>query len=115
MFSKNLLILKIFSVFVLVVVFSFYFFRQSKDFILGPSISVNSPVNGQTLSSSLVLVSGRVSNSSSFELNGQEVMTDSYGNFEKGLLLAKGYNIIELSAEDKYGRTANKRLEVVLE
>ena len=114
MFNKHLLILKISVVFCLVVVFSFYFFRQSKDFILGPSIFVEAPVNGQTLLSSPVVISGRVLNSSSFQLNGQEIMTDSSGNFKKKLLLAKGYNIIEMSAEDKFGRTTDKRLEVVL-
>jgi len=65
------------------------------------------------LTDSFISVSGKVSNVSNLLVNGQKILADGFGNFEKSLLLARGYNIIELLAEDKFGRVATKKLEVV--
>lgn len=112
--KRPIVFIKLFIIFVIVVLFGFYFFHQSKAFLLGASIVVNYPKDGQTLVDSLILIKGKALNCSSFFINGQKVLTDNFGNFEKNLILARGYNIIELSAQDKFERLINKRIEVVL-
>ncbi len=99
---------------VVAVLIGFYFFHQSKAYILGPQINIITPLNGETLSHSYVLVKGQAMNISNLLVNGHTVLSGNLGNFETGLLLARGYNIIEISAKDKFGRTAGKKLEVVI-
>ena len=112
--KRPILFIKLFVVLAVVVLLGFYFFHQSKAFLLGPNITVNFPKDGQTLTDSLVSIKGSVLNSAVFFINGQKILTDSSGNFEKKLILAKGYNVIELLAEDKFERSVNKKIEVVL-
>ncbi len=98
----------------IVCVVGFYFFHQSKAYIIGPQINIITPLNGETLAHSYVLIKGESANVSSLSVNGHPVLAGNFGNFETGLLLAKGYNIIRISAKDKFGRTAVKKLEVVV-
>jgi len=91
-----------------------YFFYQSRIFLLGPQLSVEYPLSGQTLKNSLLLIKGQALNASSVLINGQQVLCDSMGNFSRKLLLAQGYNIIEITVRDKFGREVNKKLPVVL-
>jgi hypothetical protein len=112
--SRPLFYIKLFAVLGVVIVLGFYFFHQSKDFLMGPRITVDYPQNGQTLNNPLVSIKGKVLNAATLLVNGHAIITDNFGNFEKKLLLAKGYNIIELSAKDKFGRVIDKKLEVVL-
>ena len=113
--THPLLYIKIFVAVLIVGVLGFYFFHQSRAFLFGPKIVVNNLQNGQALNKSLVLIEGRVLNSVNLLINGQAVLTDDTGNFSKKHILANGYNIIELSAEDKFGRVANKKLELVFQ
>ena len=93
----------------------FYFFHQSRSFLSGPKIKINiPPVVIIESGDPFFTLRGVIANTDFLFINGAKVLPDSSGNFEKTLLLAKGYNIIELSAEDKYGRAENKKLEVVL-
>lgn len=91
-----------------------YFFHQSKTFLLGPQLYVEQPESGQTLTRSFISVNGIASNSAILLINDQEVLVDSFGNFNKNLILTKGYNIVELIARDKFNREVYKRLEVVV-
>jgi len=98
-----------------VVFLFFYFFHQSKAFLTGPQIVVDTPENGETLSTAFVFIKGNAINSDTLLLNGRAIITDSSGGFEEGLLLARGYNIIGLMARDKFGRETEKKIEVVFE
>ncbi|PIS13529.1 MAG: hypothetical protein COT67_01335 [Candidatus Tagabacteria bacterium CG09_land_8_20_14_0_10_41_14] len=107
-------ILKI-SLFVIIAgVLSVYFFHQTRAYFLGPKIVIESPEQGGVFEKSLILIKGRVFNTSNVLLNGCPVLSDSFGNFEENLLLARGYNIIEITAEDKFGREEKQKLEVIL-
>lgn len=112
--SRFLFFLKIFVAFCLVIVLGLYVFHQSEAFLTGPQIVVKFPSNGQSLANSLVTIEGFIKNAPVFSINGGRVLTDSRGNFKKDLLLAKGYNIFELKAEDRRGRIASKKIELVL-
>lgn len=112
--NQSAFLVKAFVAIGIVCAVGFYFFHQSKAYIIGPQINVVTPLNGETLEHSYVLVKGKVENVSNLSVSGHPVLADNFGNFETGLLLAKGYNIIQISAKDKFGRTENKKLEVAV-
>ncbi|MBU1091585.1 hypothetical protein KKA27_01865 [Patescibacteria group bacterium] len=113
MMGRNSFFIKLFIGLCVSVCLFFYFFHQSRAFLLGPQIAVRSPENGETLSKSIVFVNGSAVNTDSLLLNDRPIITDSFGNFEEQLILTKGYNIIELTAKDKFGRKVNKKIEIV--
>lgn len=92
-----------------------YFLYQARGYLFGPKITLDNPLAGEVIHDSYLEVKGQALNISSLSLNGRQIFTDENGNFKEGLLLAKGYNIIELTATDKFGRVKKEKREVVLE
>lgn len=113
--QKNIILLMKLSFFgILSALFGFYFFHQMRAYLSGPKISVEFPKNGEAVGGSFVELKGRAENATSVLINGNSVLIDNDGNFNSDLLLASGYNIIGISAKDKFGRVEEKILEVVL-
>ena len=101
-------------VLILIFLFVVYGLIKAENFLLGPRITIESPKNGQVFTASNVEVSGQASNISLFYLNGRQIFTDEGGNFKESLLLARGYNIIEVEAKDKFNREIKEIRELVL-
>lgn len=99
---------------VLVFVFGIYGLYKSYDFLRGPKILIEYPKNNQTVDDSYLEVRGVAKNISALYFDGRKIFTDQQGNFKEGLLLAKGYNIIEIAGKDKFNRDIKKTLEIVL-
>jgi len=114
MSSRIRLLAKIVIIAVLVGGFSFYGLFKAWDFLVGPKISIESPKDGETLSSSYLEVKGMAKNISLLFLDGRQIFAGQDGIFKESLLLARGYNIIELSAKDKFNREIKIKREVVL-
>lgn len=106
--------LRIAIIFFLIVTFAAYGLYKARDFLTGPKITIESPKDGQTVSSSYLEVRGTAKNISSIRMNGRQIFVDESGIFKENLLLAMGYNIIEVSAEDKFGREVKENRKVVL-
>ena len=92
-----------------------YLGYQSRGYLLGPKIIIESPRPGEVAHQSYLEVKGQAINVSALSLNGRQIFIDERGNFDEGLLLARGYNIIEVAASDKFGRVKKEKLEVILE
>ena len=80
----------------------------AKRIFEGPKITIESPIDGATMSNSLILVSGTTKNALSLTLNGRLIAIDTTGRFQEQLLLSYGYNIIELVATDRAGKALKK-------
>ena len=93
--------------------FGAYGMYKAKAFLEGPSITIESPLNGQNVGESFTEITGKTSNISTLFLNGRQIFTDKDGGFKGDLLLAEGYNIIEVSGADKFGRATKEKLELV--
>lgn len=87
---------------------------QMRNLINRPDIIIDSPTNGSSLTSPLVTIAGRTDQIAKLWLNGHKLITDHTGRFESQLILARGYNIIQLDGEDRFGRKVEKKLELVL-
>ena len=114
MSSRIRLLAKIVIIAVLVGGFSFFGLFKAWDYLAGPKISIESPKDGETFSSSYIEVKGTAENVSLLSLDGRQIYAGQDGVFKENLLLAKGYNIIELSAKDKFNREIKLKREVVL-
>ena len=101
------------GLFVLTIVL--YTLFQSRALIEGPQISLITPLQGQTSTSSLILIKGSALHAKELTLDGRAIFIDLAGNFSEQLLLAPGYNIIELTATDVEGRKQKKQVELYYE
>lgn len=86
---------------------------QARFVLAGPRIDIVSPKDGAVFSDPLIHAEGEVHNVARLFINGRQVFTDEAGNFSDTLLLGEGHNIIEMRAEDRFGRTQIKTREVV--
>lgn len=86
---------------------------QAKNFAEGPDITIVSPRNGETVTDALVSIQGTVKNISFLTLNGNKIFTNEAGAFDEKILLSNGYNVVTLTAEDRFGRTITKTLQII--
>ncbi len=101
-------------IFVLIAVFAIYGFYRAREFMAGPEVALNEPRDGQLFKNSFVRVSGEAKNIASISLDGNRIFIDEKGLFKENLLLARGYNIIEVRAVDKFGKEVKKIRRVVV-
>jgi hypothetical protein len=87
---------------------------QAWKLISGPIIDVYTPQNGATYNSTLIEIDGRAKNIAYINLDGRQIFTDKDGYFSEKILLLPGYNIVTISATDKFGAKTEKKLELVL-
>jgi len=90
-----------------------YTYYQTKNLVSGPQIEIYSPKNGSGTQEKLITIEGIAKNISKISLNDSPIYVDQDGVFKEKLLLAQGYNIIELTVEDRFGRIKDEKLEVV--
>ncbi|MDP1625336.1 MAG: hypothetical protein Q8L64_06285 [bacterium] len=86
---------------------------RAKDFVRGPAIEVISPLTASSFSDSLVEISGTARNLSFLTLDGNKIYTDESGAWKERILLSPGYNVVQIRAEDRFGRTAVEELELI--
>ena len=91
----------------------FYTYYQSRGILEGPQISLVSPIEGMTSTSSLLKVYGVAKHAKELTLDGRPIFLDMNGNFFEELLLMDGYNIMELTAKDAEGRKLKKTVRVM--
>jgi hypothetical protein len=95
----------------LVIIYAGYKFQ---DFWRGPTITITHPQSGEQFDRPVVELTGTAKRIAFLSLNGKQIYTDPSGHFEETLLLSPGHNIITVSAEDKFNRETEKKLQLVL-
>lgn len=106
-------ILKKILAIIIILTIAGYAYYRTKDFIIGPTITIYSPKNGESVNTSLIEVTGIVKNISYISINDRQIYTNEEGNFKEKLLLYPGYNIISIKVEDRFDRDIEKTLEIV--
>ncbi len=112
-YEDGKLILKTLVIAFFVLLIVGYGIFQSQKIIKGPQLSIASPIQGQTVAKSDVDIAGVAKNISFISLNDRPIHVDESGHFSEKLMLYPGYNIIKLKAQDKFGSTIEKNLELV--
>ncbi len=91
-----------------------YSYFVLNDYIRGPRIIIESPLNGYSTTTPAIVVIGRGIHTNNLSINGTQTPVDLAGNFRAQLILAPGYNIIRVTAKDNYERTVEKTIEMNL-
>lgn len=63
--------------------------------------------------SSIVEIKGNAKNAVYLTLNGREIYIEKNGNFSEPIALLPGLGVISINAKDKFGKSAEKKFEVI--
>ncbi len=96
--------------FLLIVVYAFF---RSRDLIFGVKIKNVNIVDGSTMTDSVLHVSGEAKNAIKLTLNGREITVDEGGNWNETIALLSGYNVINVTAKDKFGYVDEKNYKLI--
>jgi len=69
----------------------------------------------QKSDSPLAIIRGKAPNANYISLNGREIFIDKQGNFTEVISMLPGYSVVTLEATDKFGKSAEKKFEIVRE
>lgn len=96
---------------VVVVGYSLY---QSRFLLLGPTLIITKPIDGEVLAQKIVEVRGSVSNATFIYLDDRQIFADEKGVFREILLGSPGYNIMTIRVKDSFGREREEKREFIL-
>jgi hypothetical protein len=109
--AKKIVKITGFSVFFIIIIV--YAFFVSKDLIFGVKIKNVNLADGAIFTENIVKVTGNAKNAINLILNGREISINEQGDFEETIVLLPGYNIINLKAQDKFGRIDEKNYKLM--
>ena len=92
----------------------FYTLYQARSLIEGPRTEITSPSDGARVLEPVVEVRGGSAHVARIFFNDSPIFIDDKGNFRELFALSKGYNIVKVSAEDRFGRKEEKMLHLIL-
>ncbi|MCK5021665.1 MAG: hypothetical protein KAR54_00245 [Candidatus Pacebacteria bacterium] len=104
----------IFLFVIIVLITIYYSYYQTKAYLQGPIIELTTPINGSSQYDNIIYVTGYTKNISYISLNDKQIYVNLDGKIKEKLILSPGYNMIKVSAQDKYDRKIEKEIEVVL-
>ena len=88
---------------------------QARNLALGPIVEVTEPADGAVVTSPEITIAGTAKNIAFMTLNGQEIYTDTEGAFSEDRTLSLGYNVITLSARDKFGKETTRTIYITFQ
>jgi hypothetical protein len=113
MLSKKILQIVGLSIFFLLIVI--YAFFRSHYLIVGVKIKNVNMLDGTKVANSVMEINGNAKNAINLTLNGREISINEVGDFNETFALLKGYNIINITAKDKFGYVDEKNYKLIYE
>ena len=98
----------------IVIALLIYIYFQSRDYLIGPVISVTYPEAGATVYGPSIEIRGVAKRATYLSLNDSQLLIDPSGAWSEKLLLQNGYNIMKLEAKDRFGKQTEKLLEFMV-
>ncbi|MDD2354185.1 MAG: helix-turn-helix domain-containing protein [Patescibacteria group bacterium] len=95
---KNILLILVFSIFILYL--SFYF----RNLVTSPDLEITNPTQNIMTSENQITLSGITDPGAEININKELILTDRNGAFSHDISLKKGLNNIEIVAKKKYSR-----------
>lgn len=84
-----------------------------KDMVFGTPLVVHAAADGSTVSDTYLPITGSAKHAQSITINGLAIGVDRQGNFNDGVILSPGYNIVEVRETDRFGKTKTDTLHLV--
>jgi hypothetical protein len=97
----------------LVIIALGYGLYRAYPLLAGPTITITSPHDGDTVASSTFQVTGTVKRANVITMQGRPITIDTEGAFNETLVASPPYTILVVTATDSYGKTTTKTLRVV--
>ena len=91
----------------------FYMIWRGSDYLLGPTIIIFSPQDGEKVMGETFLVKGQVKNAREIRLNSRKINIDQHGNFTEELIAHPPLTLVTITASDKYGKEKSTFLQIV--
>lgn len=76
-------------------------------------VQISATINKEDASSAIAQVTGNAKNAIYLSLNGREIFIDKDGSFKEPVALLPGLSVVTLNAQDKFGKTFEKKFEVI--
>lgn len=89
-----------------------YAIWRSLNYARGPHITIFEPLDGTSISSSIVTIKGRADRVNKLSLNSQPISMDEQGNFDETVTVFPGVNILTLQANDQFNRSIDSTLHL---
>ena len=96
---------------VLAVVLAYGLF-EAWPLLAGPSLTIDSPIEGGVFADGIVSVSGTALRTNSLTLAGAPLLPDQHGGFSATLTFPHGGSILTFVAADKFGRIITKTRDI---
>lgn len=109
---------KIIRVTLTVLFFSFillYAILNTRLISRGIDLSINGIENGKIYIEGTLEITGNAKRAKHVLVNGREISVNQQGDFKDYLVLLPGYNIMTISAEDKFGKITQETFDIVRE
>lgn len=90
-----------------------YAFYESRNLLRGPILTISTPQSGAVSNSPVTSITGQVENSVSIKMNDRDITTDPTGRFQEKFVLSEGTNVVKVAAVDRFGRTAEKYVQIL--
>ncbi len=87
------------------IILASYGLQEAWPLIVGPSLSIESPVNNTSSGNGIVTVSGKAARAAELIINGAPVLHEEDGSFRTVLTFPRGGSILTFAATDRFGRT----------
>lgn len=110
LFKKVLQIGGLVVFFLLIAIYAFW---GSHNLIYGVKIKDVNIVDGAKVTESVMKITGNAKNATVLTLNGREISINKEGDFSETFALLKGYNIINITAKDKFGYVDEKNYKLI--
>lgn len=88
-----------------------YALFEARRFLEGPVIALLTPVPGSVITDRLITLAANTKNVASIRVNGRDTYVTEDGLLQEHILLPKGYTVLTIAAEDRFGHETEKRLE----
>ncbi len=70
-------------------------------------------IDGAQVAEDTIHVTGNAKNAVSLTINGREISINNKGDFDETIALLSGYNIINITAKDKFGYVDEKNYQLM--
>ena len=97
-----------------VVLMGSYFIYQMRDWIFLPELTVQEPADGATFWGPAVIIQGITTPGTRLTVEGVEAYSGKNGEFRVDLLLPNGFHVIDIVAENRFGRKSVLERKIVV-
>jgi hypothetical protein len=75
-----------------------------KDMVFGAPLTVHAAADGSTIDGTYAPITGNAQHAGSITINDRPIGVDRNGNFNDGVILSPGYNIVKVTETDQFGK-----------